>query len=671
MDRQPSLPGRLASPFRTTLSDLALRESSTTTTGGEAAFGALLDRAHRQATADRLVPADLTAPSTMTDAEKNACLRAQYKICLAAYRQSLKADTGARDAAIRNEQDLEMTEHALRRLVGSDAVKWIDEVCDEILATAAFDTCCKQQLARANETVFPGITRKAAWDLAAGAFAFNGCFGPGTFLSKLTGNAWWSFGLNPPTWVLAERMIPLIRMTTWRSEDADAVYPRMARAYLRKNKYALAGRIGASFREPKIHNPTAQDPYRTVSLDAYLTEKHGHRGHWQAWKNKAASDDCWYLFYSLCYALRNSVWHVAVVNQGLTSIYWSALNGVTHCVAGTMAGALTMLMMQKWRRRQCEAAMGAKFRGAEKLTETPEIQRLKSKKLKAELKLLGKKAADTTDTESMIYLTDQIALKGSQRASAKARRSWSSLIRVELLAGFESKWSPDFADRQYLGEVPGKLKDTFAGLGGKYLCLLFYTLMVTQVSWFTPAAHEDIFMTVLKYSLAAIILITPPAFSMRTEYTLLSLMLLDVLAVFYRRLQDAFRPTDKTPEEDPERVIVASHENRALMRSRSSYMSLGEVPKVQAVSEKDDDAASNRTEGESDYPPLQHNGQENGRILVPASDDDDEFEDATDGSDEDGGVKEQNGARLHHQNIDGVEHDTEEQSSDTERESEV
>lgn len=667
MDRQTSLGGRLATPSRTTASQLDLHAGSATATDGETAFDALLDRAHRLAMADKLVPADLAAPSTMSDGEKNAYLKSQYKICLAAYRQSLKADAGARDAAIPNERDLAMTEGALRMLVGRDAVKWLDEVCDEILATAAFDKLCKQKLARANETVFPGITRKEAWDLAAGAFAFNGCFGPGTFLSKLTGNAWWSFGLNPPTWVLAERMIPLVRMTTWRSEDADAVYPRMARAYLRKNKYALAKHVGASFREPKIHSPTAQDPYRTVSLDTYLAEKHGHRGHWQAWKNKAASDDCWYLFYSLCYALRNSVWHVAVVNQGFASIYWSALNGVTHCVAGTMAGALTMLMMQKWRRRQCEAAMGAKFRGAEKLTETPEIQRLKLKKLNAELALLGKKAADITDTESMIHLADQIALKESQRASAQVRCSWPSLIRAELLAGFERRWSPDFADRQYLGEVPGKAKDTVAGLGGKYLCLLFYTLMVTQVSWFTPAAHEDVFMTVLKYSLAAFILIAPPAFSMRTEWTLLALMLLDVLAVFYRRLQDECRPKEQTPEEDPERVIVASHETRAVLRSRSSYMSLGEVPKVQSVSDEDGDAASNRTEGESDYPPLQHNGS----ILVHASDDDDEFENASDSGNELDGVEEKNGARHHDANIDGAERDTEEQSSDRERETEV
>jgi hypothetical protein len=560
---------------------------------------ALLARAHQQACIDELRPAPLPTDASalaQLSPDQMKRLTTQQSMWLAAYRRMLEAN-GSAMPSDHIARELKAVDTMLGTLLGKDSAALLREHCALLLASAEFDAYCASKLELAHRPIcgLP-ITRKELWDLAAGAFAFTGCFGPGTFLAKYFGNPWISFGLNAFTWMLSERMIPLIRMTTWRSEAADSIYPKLARANVRRAKFALARSCGYRVKAPKVHRPTALQSDRMVTQRQYVEEMGGMRASAKAWLAKLRTDDFPYGSYSGLYTARGIAWDLTVRDRELRKLpKWRAINATTHCAAGVVAGAVTMLIMQKARQAQCRATLPAdKYAAAEKLTETPEIQRLKLAKLEAELALLKAEQARPISMERHIEIEEKLKLKEMQIIATQARCTWPGLIREEFLAAYQTSWTQDFADQQFFGEVPGKLFDTIAGLLGKYSCLLVYMLLITQISWFTIDPQDDSTLDiVLKNCVANLLLIAMPNFMLRTEWTTVHLFLLGMIDLLTQPLRELVGCGSYVHHEDNERVIVPDHETRAILRSRASMKSLSELPSVEEVNDEEAPTSTN------------------------------------------------------------------------------
>lgn len=585
--------------------------NAASTDGANSSAGqALLARAHQCAVQEGLrpppLPTDASAPAQLSAANRKR-ISDQQALCLAAYRRMLNdSELGWPSAQLASE--LRQIDTMLRELFGKDGAALLEQRCALLLASAELDAYCAEKLELAHRPIcgLP-ITRKVAWDFVAGAFAFIGCFGPGTFGAKFFGIPWISFALNPITWMLSERLIPLVRMTTWRSEPADSVYPKIARANVRRAKFGWARCCGLRVKAPKIHRPTEKEPDRKLTQKEYVRELGGSLASTKAYFNKVKTDDVPYYFYSLLYGARGIAWDLTVRSPALRiDPWWRALNATTHCVSGTAAGALTMVTIQQGRKAQCRAILGEdKYASAEKLTETPDIQRLKLKKLQAELALLKAEQAQPLGMKSHLDIEEKLSLKEAQIRNAQARCTWSGLIWAEMTAGFQTDWAPDFADQQFFGEVPGEKFDTICGLLGKYNCLLVYMLLITQISWFTvDPKHDSDLEIVLKNMVANFLLIAPPNFSLRSEWTIVYLFLLGMVDLLTQPARQFFGCGDYVHHEENERVIVPDHETRATLRSRSSFMSLGELPVIEPMSDDEDALDQGPTTTNSGFPPL-------------------------------------------------------------------
>jgi hypothetical protein len=344
-----------------------------------------------------------------------------------------------------------------------------------------------------------------------------------------------------------------------------------------------------------------------LTQKAYVKELGDWLASMKAYFAKIKTDDGPYFWYSVLYGGRGIAWDLTVRSPALRKDpWWRALNATTHCASGVIAGALTMVTIQQARKAQCRAILGEdKYASAEKLTETPDIQRMKLKKLQAELDLLKAEQAKPHSREKHIDIEEKLKLKESQIRNAEARCTWGGLIWAELSAGFESEWAPYFADQQFFGEVPGKRFDTIAGLFGKFQCLLIYMLLVTQIHWFTvDAEHDSTVDIVLKNLIANLILIAPPNFALRTEWTIVYLFLLGMMDLMTQPLWKRLGCGSYVHHEENERVIVPDHDTRARLRSRSSFMSLGELPKIEPASDDEEEDEQGPISTHSGFPPL-------------------------------------------------------------------
>ena len=73
-----------------------------------------------------------------------------------------------------------------------------------------------------------------AWNLVAGGNGFLLCFGVGTVLSNALGMPWLALVISPVVWSITERLIPMMRATSWRNKHADVDYPHIMRVSAQK-----------------------------------------------------------------------------------------------------------------------------------------------------------------------------------------------------------------------------------------------------------------------------------------------------------------------------------------------------------------------------------------------------------------------------------------------------
>jgi hypothetical protein len=620
----------------------------------------LLQRAHAQARQAGLVADDSSALSNMPQQQKEIHARAQQLLCHASYHRQLLGHPAA-GAASRN-AELKQVEQALTELLGKDDAKYLLEHCELILASAELDAYCRQQLELAHQRIpYTPLSKAVAWDFAAGACAFLLCFGPGTFVSKFYGLPWLSALVHPVTWTLVERLLPLIRMRTWKSESADVIYPKMTRMGSRALQDATAACCGAvEYQSKKFHSPDQDSYERTLTAAQVWQQMGGARAFARAWKRKMLTDDLPYFNYSAAYAVRNSLWDAFAPGKAFRkTLLARTLNGLTHCGAGMIAGACTMVAMQQAREAQAKALLGARYREAEKLTETPAIQLRKKAMLDAKAKLLARQLADTRDAAQLLQLQHLLEATNQQSMDADRRRTWLRLIALEVAAGFQPKWAQGYAALQFRGEVPGKLYDTFVAFFAKASCLLQSVLIASLSDRFTVDPETDGAWTMIwKNCVTAFLLILWFGFDARNEWNLFYRCLFGLLSGLVLHLLCYCR--DSREDEMPS--VVTDLENMPKLRAAHSFKSLptlpsitpprnGSAPSSASASHSNDDGdeegfAANG--GNSPYLP-HRNGSATG-ILIDGSrddesDEDGDSEDASDGAPANGAAH-RNGAET-------------------------
>ena len=77
------------------------------------------------------------------------------------------------------------------------------------------------ELLQAEKDFYRKSWKTQGWNLVAGGNGFLLCFGVGTVLSNALGMPWLALVISPVIWSFTERLIPMIRATSWRNKHAD------------------------------------------------------------------------------------------------------------------------------------------------------------------------------------------------------------------------------------------------------------------------------------------------------------------------------------------------------------------------------------------------------------------------------------------------------------------
>ena len=190
------------------------------------------------------------------------------------------------------------------------------------------------------ETVYrrtSGTTQ--AWNLVAGLNGFMLCFGPGTLIASGLKTPWLALAISPFVWTLTERLIPMIRATSWPNKYADQQYPLIMRASMRVVRDFFRQQLGLNGKKYMVNGQvmTASQRRETLSL-------------FQAWKGKVMTDDLVYYWYTFWYSLRNVILLCAATAAFSASNAYLPVSLITLAIAGCLAGASTSLTFQAARR---------------------------------------------------------------------------------------------------------------------------------------------------------------------------------------------------------------------------------------------------------------------------------------------------------------------------------
>ena len=302
-----------------------------------------------------------------------------------------------------------------------------------------------QQTRDSCKTYWPNEFRA---NLGSGAMAFLLCFGPGTLLASALEMPVAGWATSTVLWALTERFIPMLRKTSWKSYSADIAYPSMAKMIQRAARDAVRSCKGLP---PKTYPQTVGEKIQFFTAREILDRT--PKG--QAWREKFATDDLPYYFYSLCYGLR----YTAIAWFALPST--SPISLATLLLAGTMAGACTASAMQHARRQQYVPPEGKGHSSGQSLVQDREKWAKKVKIFQAHINLL-----DAQGLGDSLDETGNCLEEGSSRnqlleklAIAKIRAHGLYSIGFEIATLFRLKRNPE----ERRGEVAGKRGELISG----------------------------------------------------------------------------------------------------------------------------------------------------------------------------------------------------------------
>ena len=425
-----------------------------------------------------------------------------------------------------------------------------------------------EKLLQAETDLYRTSWKTQGWNLIAGANGFLLCFGVGTILSNALGLPWLALAISPVLWTLTERLIPMIRATSWRNKHADVDYPHIMRVSARKirdqvrqmfglnpKKYLVNGKvlIAAQFRE-------------ILSL-------------FDAWKGKVKTDDLPYFSYSFWYSVRTIILNLCTTPAFLKTPGGMAVSLLSLAVSGIFAGASTSVIAQACRRQAYKKENPATWRNGEFLVKSPNVWRAEKKLLDAQFELLDAYAATRPEllTDADFDFSKAALRMEMLKAGMKSERLTSVVYEISRLAQKKSALGEDG-----LSEVAANRLDALCGLLGKATCLVPAILFNQLVAMKYTSAQFGLPMGVSVAVALNIVLIM--GFSFRKELEFPWRYMIELVFACVDALNDARGEIDK----------YANNNGAAALEAAGTTTSeVGDTSRCSSESDNDDAAAKN------------------------------------------------------------------------------
>ena len=322
---------------------------------------------------------------------------------------------------------------------------------------------------------------KLGWDAIAGWMAFALCFGPGTLTSAALQRVYPSMAalavimIGPTVWTVTERLVPMIRATSWINPHADATYPlfmklqeRRARDWVRSWRPGLAAKQKTyAWKNPgtgAMESLTAAQYRNKISIC-------------KAWLGKVWTDDLPYFWYTLSYGGRVSLLYRYATPAALGRPLSLPEIVLTMFLAGGLAGAATMVTMQQARRLAYKRANGDASKDGEVLVKSRDIWTAATITTQKDIALVKKKYLAVTDPREGVALNAYRACLEAELKKAERKSSRLASIGYELSPLLQKKRHTGDAK----GEVAGKRIETASGWIGKHAALLPSVLFMHYV----------------------------------------------------------------------------------------------------------------------------------------------------------------------------------------------
>lgn len=334
---------------------------------------------------------------------------------------------------------------------------------------------------------------KHLWNLFAGAMAFALCFGPGTLTSNAFSSPLLALAISPIVWSLTERLVPMLRATSWSNKSADVDFPLILRMQQRKwrDKARVWGKL-----EPKKYM------FNDVCMTA--SEVRDKLSWTDTWRNKVVSDDMTYLCYTASYTARGALLIATTSSVFLNTDVGKTVALASLFVAGCAAGASTSISFQTARKNALKSKDPDNWQRGETLVKSREIWRAEAKMTDAKIALVRKhRDAMTMVDASRLDLV--IETMGADLRKARLKSDFFGSIAYELSCLFQKKRSVGDGNT---GEVAGKILELVSGFLGKSVCLLpsiVFNLTVAMV--FTKESYPALVRYCVMFALNIILIL--------------------------------------------------------------------------------------------------------------------------------------------------------------------
>jgi hypothetical protein len=298
---------------------------------------------------------------------------------------------------------------------------------------------------------------KHLWNLFAGGMAFTLCFGPGTLTSNALSSPLLALAISPIVWSLTERLVPMLRATSWSNKSADVDFPLILR--MQQRKWRDIPRVWGKL-EPKKYVFNGESMTASQVRDKLSWT--------ETWRNKVVSDDMTYLCYTASYTARSAILIATASSAFLNTDAGKTLALASLFLAGCAAGASTSISFQTARRNALKSKDPVNWQRGETLVKSREIWRAEATLIKAKIELL-KRHREAMEKYEIGRLDLVIQAMEADLRKARLKSDFFGSIAYEFSCLFQEKRSIGDGNT---GEVAGKILELVSGFLGKSICLL-------------------------------------------------------------------------------------------------------------------------------------------------------------------------------------------------------
>ncbi len=334
---------------------------------------------------------------------------------------------------------------------------------------------------------------KHLWNLFAGAMAFALCFGPGTLTSNAYSSPLLALAISPIVWSLTERLVPMLRATSWSNKSADVDFPLILR--MQQRKWRDIARAWGKL-----------DPKKYMFNDVCMTasEVRDKLSWTDTWRNKVVTDDMTYFCYTASYTVRGALLIATASSVFLNTDVGKTVALASLFVAGCAAGASTSISFQTARKNALKAKDPDNWQRGETLVKSREIWRAEARLTEAKIALI-KKHRDAVAKVDVKRLDLVIQAMEADLRRARLKSDFFGSVAYELSCLFQKKRSVGDGNT---GEVAGKILELVSGFLGKSVCLLpsiLFNLTVAMV--FTKESYPALVRYCVMFALNLILIL--------------------------------------------------------------------------------------------------------------------------------------------------------------------